>query len=77
MDDAISEQALSFLMNYTSESDMGEREEEGDGVDKDEGGRDVWPEDGDREEEEGGADLDQVITAKTNHQTVKARKIMT
>ena len=71
MDDAISEQALSFLMNYTSESDMGEREEEGDGVDKDEGVGER-----DREEEEGGADLDEVITAKTNHQTVKVRKIM-
>ena len=46
-------------------------------MDKDEGGRDVRTEDGDREEEEGGADLDEVITAKTNHQTVKARKIMT
>ena len=44
-------------------------------MDKDEGGGDVWPEDGDREEEEGGADLDEVITAKANHQTVKLRKI--
>ena len=76
MDNAISKQPLAFLMNYTRESDMGKREDEGDGVDKDEGGRDVWPEDGDREEEEGGADLDKVITAKTNHKTVQERKIM-
>jgi hypothetical protein len=67
MDDTLSEQSVDFLMDYTCESDMGEREEEGDGVDKDEGGGDVWPEDGDREEEEGGANLDEVVTAKTNH----------
>ena len=71
MDNAISKQPLAFLMNYTRESNMGEREEEGNDVDKDEGCGDR-----DREEEEGGADLDQVITAKTNHQTVKERKIM-
>ena len=45
-------------------------------MDKDEGGGDVWPEDGDREEEEGGADLNKVITEKTNHKTVQERKIM-
>ena len=38
--------------NGTCETNMGKWKEEGDHVDEDEGGGDVWPEDGDREQEE-------------------------